>query len=63
MVAIDEDNTTIHLTRGDKTTGEFNKLAFYFPIYNTLFFAFGNSAYKKVNILDNHKNKTTNCNN
>lgn len=35
MVAIDEeDNTTIHLTRGDKTNGEFNKLAFYFPIYN-----------------------------
>lgn len=33
MVAIDEDNT-IHLTRGDKTTGTINRLAFYFPIYN-----------------------------
>lgn len=34
MVAIDEDETTIHITRGDKTNGKFNKLAFYFPIYN-----------------------------
>ena len=31
MVAI-EDNTIIHLTRGDITTGEFNRLAFYLPI-------------------------------
>lgn len=30
MVAI-EDNT-IHISRGDKTTGEFNRLAFYLPI-------------------------------
>lgn len=34
MVAIDENKTTIYITRGDKTNGEFNKLAFYFPIYN-----------------------------
>jgi len=33
MIAI-EDGKTIHLTRGDKTSGEFNRLAFYFPIYN-----------------------------
>ena len=33
MVAV-EDNTTIHITRGDKTTGKVNRLAFYFPIYN-----------------------------
>lgn len=33
MVAIDEEeNTTIHITRGDKTIGEFNRLAFYLPI-------------------------------
>lgn len=30
MVAIDND--TIHLTRGDITTGEFNRLAFYLPV-------------------------------
>lgn len=34
MVAIDDDKTTIYITRGDKTNGKFNKLAFYFPIYN-----------------------------
>lgn len=35
MVAIDEeDKSTIYITRGDKTTGEFNNLAFYLPIYN-----------------------------
>ncbi|WP_288910806.1 hypothetical protein [uncultured Thomasclavelia sp.] len=35
MVAIDnEDNNTIYITRGDRTNGKFNKLAFYFPIYN-----------------------------
>lgn len=33
MIAI-EDKKTIHLTRGDTTTGEFNKLAFCLPIYN-----------------------------
>ena len=32
MVAI--EGNTIHLTRGDITTGEFNRLAFYLPIYN-----------------------------
>lgn len=31
MVAI-EDNTIIHLTRGDITTGELNRLAFYLPV-------------------------------
>ena len=30
MVAIDND--TIHITRGDITTGEFNRLAFYLPV-------------------------------
>ncbi len=33
MVAI-EENTIIHLTRGDITTGEFNRLAFCLPIYD-----------------------------
>lgn len=33
MVAV-EDNTTIHITRGDKTTGKVNRLAFCFPVYN-----------------------------
>lgn len=32
MVAIEEN--TIHITRGDTTTGEFNRLAFCLPIYN-----------------------------
>ena len=32
MVAIEDK--TIHLTRGDDTTGEYNKLAFYFPVFN-----------------------------
>lgn len=31
MVAI-EDETIIHLTKGDVTTGELNRLAFYLPI-------------------------------
>lgn len=34
MIKIDEDQTTIHLTRGDVTTNEFNRLAFYCPFYN-----------------------------
>ena len=33
MLRPDEDGQTIHLTRGD-ASGEFNKLAFYRPIYN-----------------------------
>lgn len=32
MVAI--DGNTIHITRGDTTMGKYNKLAFYFPVYN-----------------------------
>lgn len=32
MVLIED--TTLHMTRGDTTTGEFNRLAFYVPIYN-----------------------------
>jgi len=32
MVAIEEN--TIHITRGDITTGEFNRLAFYLPVSN-----------------------------
>ena len=35
MIRIGEDKTTIFITRGDTTTGEFNKLAFCLPIYNT----------------------------
>lgn len=34
MIAIGEDNQTIHITRGDSTQKNFNKLAFQFPIYN-----------------------------
>ena len=34
MIKIDENQTTIHLTRGDVTNREFNKLAFYCPFYN-----------------------------
>ena len=33
MIAFDEEKT-IYITRGDTTTGEFNRLAFYLPIYN-----------------------------
>jgi len=32
MIAIED--RTIHITRGDITTGKFNRLAFYLPIYN-----------------------------
>lgn len=34
MIKIDEDQTTIHLTRGDITTGEYNKLSFHAVYYN-----------------------------
>lgn len=34
MIAIDSDNHTIHLTRGDTPQKDFNRLAFQFPIYN-----------------------------
>lgn len=34
MIRIDEDQETIHITRGDKTNESFNVLSFYFPIYN-----------------------------
>ena len=34
MIKIDEDLTTIHLTRGDSTGIKHNKLAFKYPIYN-----------------------------
>ena len=34
MIAIDEDQTTIHLTRGDATHEEFNRIAVYFPIWD-----------------------------
>lgn len=34
MIAIGEDNTTIYLTRGDTTHTDYNRLAFYYPIYN-----------------------------
>lgn len=34
MIKIDEDQTTIHLTRGDATHSDFNRIAFYFPIWD-----------------------------
>lgn len=34
MIAIDSDNTTLHITRGDATGVKYNRLAFQFPIYN-----------------------------
>ena len=34
MIRIDEDQTTIHLTRGDATGETYNRLAFNFPVYN-----------------------------
>ena len=34
MIAIDSDNTTLHITRGDATQDKFNRLAFHFPIFN-----------------------------
>ena len=35
MIAIDEDLTTIHLTRGDATGTDYNRLAIQFPIWNS----------------------------
>lgn len=34
MIKIDEDQTTIHLTRGDATHTDYNRIAFYFPIWD-----------------------------
>lgn len=34
MIAIDEDGKTIHLTRGDATGVDYNRLAIQFPIWN-----------------------------
>lgn len=34
MIAIDTDNTTLHITRGDTTGDKYNRLAFQYPIYN-----------------------------
>lgn len=34
MIRIDEDQTTIHLTRGDATHSDYNRIAFYFPIWD-----------------------------
>lgn len=34
MIAVDDDQTTIHLTRGDSTGTDYNRLAFCFPIWN-----------------------------
>ena len=34
MIRIDDDQETIHITRGDTPQESFNKLSFYFPIYN-----------------------------
>lgn len=33
MIAI-EENTIIHITRGDMPTGELNRLAFYLPVFD-----------------------------
>lgn len=34
MIALDEDRTTIHLTRGDATHDEYNCLAIQFPLWD-----------------------------
>lgn len=34
MIKVDENGTTLHLTRGDATHEDFNRLAFYFPIWD-----------------------------
>lgn len=34
MIKIDEDQQTIHITRGDEPQAQFNRLCFYFPILN-----------------------------
>ena len=34
MIKIDEDQETLHITRGDTPQSSFNTLAFCFPIYN-----------------------------
>jgi hypothetical protein len=34
MIRIDDDQTTIHLTRGDATHSDYNRIAFYFPIWD-----------------------------
>lgn len=34
MIKIDDDQTTIHLTRGDATHSDYNRIAFYFPIWD-----------------------------
>lgn len=34
MIKIDEDRTTLHITRGDTPQAQINRLCFYFPIYN-----------------------------
>ena len=34
MIKIDEDQTTIRLTRGDATHSDYNRIAFYFPIWD-----------------------------
>lgn len=67
MTIIEEDKTTFCITRGDTTTGEFNNLAFYLPIYNIetekeelyefkptdkiTFVAFSKKGYTKTEIL------------
>lgn len=34
MIRIDDDLETLHITRGDTPKSEYNRLAFYFPIWN-----------------------------
>lgn len=34
MIKIDDDQQTIHITRGDEPQAQYNKLCFYFPILN-----------------------------
>jgi hypothetical protein len=34
MIKIDDDRTTLHITRGDATHDEYNCLAIQFPLWN-----------------------------
>lgn len=53
MIKIDEDRTTIRLTRGDKTTDEYNKLAIYCPFEDTgEYFKFKPTDKIKIVVFD-----------
>lgn len=73
MIAIGEDQTTIHLTRGDATGTDFNVLAFQFPIWDgeeetpytfqvgdkIRFSVFDKKGYTKIPILEKEWTITT----